>query len=61
MLSVFKRTIAGLLAAAMVCGTAVSCGGFIFEDEGDCSVSYCVRFRYDWNIKFADAFAHEVR
>lgn len=61
MLSVFKRTIAGLLAAVMVCGTAVSCGGFIFEDEGDCSVSYRVRFRYDWNIKFADAFAHEVR
>lgn len=37
-----------------------SCDSFIFDDEGDCSVHYRVRFRYDRNMKFADAFAHEV-
>ena len=40
---------------------ASSCeNGLIFEGEGDCGVYYRVRFRYDYNIKFADAFAHEV-
>ncbi len=62
MLSVFKRTYAGLLAMALACGMAVSsCGGLIYEDEGDCAVSYRVRFRYDMNMKYADAFVHEVR
>lgn len=61
MLSVFKRTFTGLLATALACGMAVSCGGLIYEDEGDCAVSYRVRFRYDMNMKYADAFAHEVR
>ena len=61
MLSVFKRTFTGLLAMALACGMAVSCGGLIYEDEGDCAVSYRVRFRYDMNMKYADAFAHEVR
>ena len=36
-----------------------ACDG-IYEDEGDCSVHYFVKFRYDMNMKFADAFAHEV-
>ena len=34
--------------------------GLIFEGEGDCGVYYRIRFRYDYNIKFADAFANEV-
>ena len=40
---------------------ASSCqNGFIFEGEGDCGTYYRIRFKYDYNIKFADAFAHEV-
>ena len=34
--------------------------GLIFEGEGDCGVYYRIRFKYDYNIKFADAFANEV-
>ena len=60
MLSVFKKTFIGLLAMALAGGMAVSCSGLIYEDEGDCTVSYRVKFRYDMNMKFADAFAHEV-
>lgn len=37
----------------------VSCDG-IFDGEGDCSVVYRMTFRYDRNMKFADAFANEV-
>ena len=38
----------------------VSCNGFVYEQEEDCTVYYRVKFRYDMNLKFADAFAHEV-
>jgi hypothetical protein len=47
-----------MVAAALA---ASSCqDGFIFEGEGDCGTYYRIRFRYDYNIKFADAFAAEV-
>lgn len=34
--------------------------GLIFDGEGDCGIYYRIRFKYDYNIKFADAFANEV-
>ncbi len=37
-----------------------ACDSAIYDYEGDCSVNYRVTFRYDYNMKFADAFAHEV-
>ncbi len=45
---------------AVVWAVFPSCDSFIYDDEGDCSVHYRVRFRYDMNMKYADAFAHEV-
>ena len=40
---------------------ASSCkDGLIFDGEGDCGIYYRIRFKYDYNIKFADAFANEV-
>lgn len=50
----------------MTCLTALlsvslaSCGGMIYDDQGDCDPHYKVRFRYDMNMKFADAFSNEV-
>jgi hypothetical protein len=45
------------LVAAMLAGS--SCvNGLIFEGEGDCGVYYRIRFKYDYNINFADAFAN---
>ena len=42
--------------------TFLSCTrSHIFEYEGDCDVYYDIRFKYDYNIKYADAFANEVR
>lgn len=38
----------------------VSCDSVIYDYEGDCSVSYHLKFRYDKNLKWADAFANEV-
>ncbi len=49
------------LSLAIICGLlSASCDGSIYDDEGDCSVTYRVAFRYDRNMKWADAFANEV-
>ncbi len=51
-----QLTLATLFAAA---GMFCSCDhSFLYDDEGDCSAF--VRFKYDYNMKYADAFAHEV-
>lgn len=58
-----KRTALRVLMTAMAALPLVafeSCDSFIFDGEGDCSVSYRLRFRYDRNLKWADAFANEV-
>ena len=41
--------------------TMVSCSNILDEEDVDCSVEYRVKFKYDHNMKFADAFANEVR
>ena len=41
--------------------TMVSCSDILEEEVVDCSVNYRVKFKYDHNMKFADAFANEVR
>jgi len=49
-----------LSAAALICCATTACDNVIYEDEGDCSVTYRVNFRYDRNMAWADAFAHSV-
>lgn len=36
------------------------CNGMIYDDEGDCDPYYKVKFRFDRNMAFADAFSNEV-
>lgn len=51
----------GKLLAVSTCLLALqACDSVFYDDEGDCSINYRVRFRYDYNMKYADAFAHEV-
>ncbi|MDE6321973.1 MAG: FimB/Mfa2 family fimbrial subunit [Muribaculaceae bacterium] len=38
-----------------------SCDSVIYDNEGDCDVTYRLVFRYDMNLKWADAFANEVK
>lgn len=47
-----------LLILAGMAGT--SCDNILEEEEMDCSVTYQVKFKYDYNMKYADAFAQEV-
>lgn len=51
------RTICLLLAVVGL----EACDSVIYDGEGDCSYRYGVRFVYDRNMKFADAFPVEVK
>jgi len=51
------RLLAHMLTA---CVMLTACDNAIYDSEGDCEVHYRVRFKYDYNMKFADAFAAEV-
>ena len=58
--SYIRKTIGKLLAVIAWTPILYACDGLIYDGEGDCSVNYRVKFCYDYNMKFADAFAHEV-
>ena len=45
-----------VLAAAIA-----SCDSVLDYDDGDCSIKYRVKFKYDYNMKKVDAFAREVK
>ena len=38
-----------------------SCDSILGEEDADCSLEYRVKFKYDYNMKYADAFSHEVK
>lgn len=47
-------------AACLATVALTSCDSAIYDYEGDCEPHYRVNFVYDYNMKFADAFPHEV-
>ena len=53
-----SRIYLGMLAALAL--LLPSCGEPLFEYEGDCEVTHRIRFCYDMNLKWADAFPSEV-
>ena len=56
------RNVATKACMALACLLAFSScsNSWLYEEEGDCSVYYRLKFRYDMNLKWADAFANEV-
>jgi len=57
----FARQFSFSLLLAMSLGSAVvSCDSILGEENVDCSVEYRVKFKYDYNMKYADAFSREV-
>ncbi len=48
------------LLLCFLASVATSCDSVIYDEEGDCAPYHKVRFIYDHNLKFADAFASEV-
>lgn len=55
-----KKTSQMLTLALLACATS-SCNSVLDFEEGDCSIEYRVRFKYDYNMKYANAFANEVK
>lgn len=50
-----------LLFATMIVGLmTASCDNAIYDYEGDCGSYYHIKFKYDLNMKYADAFHQEV-
>lgn len=47
-------------ALALVAMTMAACGT-IYDDQDDCHCDLQLRLKYDYNMLFADAFAHEVK
>ena len=56
----FARQFSSLIMAMALGSAVVSCDNILAEEEEDCSVHYRVKFKYDYNMKYADAFANEV-
>lgn len=50
-----------ILLISVLAGTMAACDSVLEFDEGDCSIEYCVKFKYDYNMKNVDAFANEVK
>lgn len=49
------------LLMTAVCGIMMtSCDNILDNGYGNCEVEYRVKFKYDYNMKYADAFPHEV-
>ena len=49
------------LAAMSMYLVLQSCDSAIYDYEGDCSVTYRMKFVYDKNMKWADAFSNEIK
>ncbi len=58
--SYIKQCFGKLSLLAIACFALCACDNAIYDYEGDCNAYYKVKFRYDYNMKFADAFANEV-
>lgn len=54
----FNKTLMSSLMAMLLLSSCDK--SFIFDYEGDCSVTYRVNFKYDLNLKWANAFSNEV-
>lgn len=59
-LAMMRRLAVRVCVASLCLTVATACDSWLYEDEGDCTVTYRLRFRYDMNLKWADAFANEV-
>lgn len=62
LLTTIQKTARGiLLLTTVLAGAMASCDSVLDFEEGDCSIEYQVKFKYDYNMKKVDAFAQEVK
>lgn len=51
----------GTAMAAILALGLTSCDNWVYDDLDPCTVTYRLKFTYDYNMKYADAFPAEVR
>lgn len=61
LINALHKEVGKFLYIAAFASILASCDSILDYDEGDCSVEYRVRFKYDYNMKYANAFANEVK
>lgn len=49
------------LLLTVLAGAIASCDSVLDYDDGDCSIKYHVKFKYDYNMDEIDAFSKQVR
>lgn len=60
-LTAIQEKVDKLLLLTLLAGAITSCDSILDYDEGDCSIEYCVKFKYDYNMEEVDVFAQQVR
>ena len=50
-----------ILTLAVLAGAMASCDSVLDFNEGDCSIEYRVKFKYDYNMEKASAFSKQVK
>lgn len=55
------KTTRRFLLLSVLAGAMASCDSVLSYDEGDCSIEYSVKFKYDYNMEEVDAFSKLVR
>lgn len=56
-----QKSARSILLFTVLAGAMASCDSILDFEEGDCSIEYRVKFKYDYNMKKVDAFATEVK
>lgn len=59
--TILQKTANNILLITVLTGATASCDSILGYEEGDCSLEYQVRFKYDYNMKNVDAFAQAVK
>ena len=56
-----QKKVGNALLFTVLAGAIASCDSVLDYDDGDCSIKYRVKFKYDYHMKKVDAFAEEVK
>lgn len=56
----FRNTILRVLPVMAAAAAFAGCDSMVYDYEGDCDPVHVIRFAYDMNMKFTDAFPAEV-
>lgn len=60
-INILQQTAGSMLMLAALGGIVSSCDSILDFDKGDCSIEYRVKFKYDYNMEFANAFSSQVK